>query len=255
MRELKAGLLGGLIGALVVSFVPEWRESVRGFSISKTAYAAPVNQYIKEYAVAQAIVDIGGCVPGGACSVASLASSGAVSGTTFSASSTTSTNFSCSANSSTICLNPGSGRVGAGSTYFTFGASNITLASVSSDGLITTGVAAPSGQTLRLSGSIADSANNTNFFFLKGSSTADTNVNKFGFLYLKSNAGADRTFGVTSVHGGVQMVGIANASLPTCNSDNINTSGGTLGRIYYDTTNNVLVVCNGTAWKTITFNP
>jgi hypothetical protein len=67
-----------------------------------------------------------------------------------------------------------------------------------------------------------------------------------GALLLKitNNGGSTFKWGVHH-DGSIRFVGQTNASLPTCNA-------GRIGSVQYDTTNNKLVLCNGSAWQTIT---
>lgn len=282
MRELKAGLLGGLIGALVVGFVPEWRkEVIKELSFSKTAYAAPVHQYIKEYAVAQSI-PAGGCVATVSCSVASLASSGTVSGTTF-----TGTSFTASAGSGSngLAVSTSGARVdfGAGaSDYASSDGTTVTfagpLASSSSSSASYTASAGSGSNAFAAStnGARFDIGAGASDYFSSNGTTIttpaifeSTGATMSGNLIIGTRAANNNAFQVTNQGARYDMGGGTNdyldgdgtavrtagygvgpgtagqfAGAPTagdCDAD------AERGRLALDTSNNRLYVCNGSS--------
>ena len=72
-------------------------------------------------------------------------------------------------------------------------------------------------------------------------------------LTITNATGALQTNGTVTSNGALALTGVATGSLPTCNATAPPT--GTRGAIQYDTTLNVLKVCNGTSWLTIATVP
>ena len=239
-----------------------------------------VSQYLKGSFIVQ-----GGCVATDACSAASfsstgnltaanVASGGLVSGVTFVASgnmtaatvtatSTTVPNFTCTAATGEECVTAKRGaRIymdydnTTSSKYFSYDSSSNAIL-LSSMGVNAGNNAGRFGSIIRdvdtsalVYGSNAADTAGTSMHFMYHTATTGTNDDASVLVLANGNSTVNSVARFRRESGGLQILGYATASLPTCNSSNLTNSTGTLGMIEYDTTTNQYKYCNGTAWVT-----